>query len=119
VLDHLPLPRHELQRLGHILTDLVQSPAATGTRRKRWIDDALARQMFRQRPARRLAPLEASHFDLRLGSGHLRRRLGLGGIFLQIRQRQLELFQDRAPLGGLAEPVVAQLGDCVLEFLDQ
>jgi hypothetical protein len=51
------LPRHELQHLGHVLADLVQRPAATWTGRGSRIDDPFARQVLRQRPARRLAPL--------------------------------------------------------------
>ena len=62
VLDHLPLPRNELQCLGHVLTDLAQS-AVTTAGADCWgrIDDALARQMRGPAdgaPARRRAPLE-------------------------------------------------------------
>ena len=56
VLDHLPLARHQLQRLGHVLAQLVQGAAAARAGRRRRIDHALARQMLGQRPARRLAP---------------------------------------------------------------
>ena len=55
VLDHLPLARHHLQRLGHVLAQLAQRAAAARAGRRRRIDDALARQMLGQRPARRLA----------------------------------------------------------------
>ena len=119
VLDHLPLAWDELQRLGDVLADLVQSPTATRTKRGCGIDDALARQMLRQRPARRLAPLEAAHLDLGRCSSHLRRRFRLRGIFFHLRQRQLELFQDRAPLRGLPKLIVAQLGDGIFELLDE
>ena len=61
MLDHLPLPRHQLQRLGHVLAELVQRPAAARAGRRHRIDDALARQMLGQRPAGRLAPLEGLH----------------------------------------------------------
>ena len=44
---------------------------------------------------------------------------GLGSILLQVRQLEFELFEDRPPLRGLAEPLVPQLGDRVLEPLDQ
>src|SRR5208337_4220245 len=60
VLDHFPLPRHELQHLGHVLADLVQKPAAAGAGCRGRINDALARQMLGQRAARRPAPLEAA-----------------------------------------------------------
>src|SRR5208337_4976514 len=53
VLDHFPLPRHELQHLGHVLADLVQKPAAAGAGCRGRINDALARQMLGQRAARR------------------------------------------------------------------
>src|ERR1700748_2062620 len=56
VRDHLPLARNELQGLGHVLAELVQSAAATRARRGRRIDDALARQMLGQRPASHLLP---------------------------------------------------------------
>jgi hypothetical protein len=108
-----------LQRLGDVLADFVQSPTATRTNRGCGIDDALARQMLRQRPARRLAPLEAAHFNLGRCSCHLRRRFRLSGIFFHLRERQLELLQDGAPLRRLAELVVAQLGDRIFELLDQ
>ena len=44
---------------------LRKAAAAARAGRRRRIDDALARQMLGQRPARRLAPLEALHRDLR------------------------------------------------------
>src|SRR5262245_34076259 len=43
VLDHLPLARNQFQRLGHVLADLVQRPAATRAGRGHRIDDPLAR----------------------------------------------------------------------------
>ena len=119
VLDHFPLPRHELQRLGHVLADLVQNPAAAGAGCQGRIDDALARQMLGQRAARRPAPLEAAHRDFRLCRCDLRRRLGLRGVFLQLGKRQFELLEDRAALRGLPELLASQLGDRVLELLDQ
>src|SRR5262245_18050919 len=71
VLDHLPLARNELQRLGHVLADLAQgSAAAARAGRRQRIDDAFARQMLRQGPARRLAPLERWYRDLVARRGH-------------------------------------------------
>ena len=50
VLDHLPLARNQLQRLGHVLADLAQCrTAAARAGRGRRIDDPLARQMLGQR----------------------------------------------------------------------
>ena len=121
VLDHLPLARDELQRLGHVLADLVQSPAATGAGRSGRIDDPLAWQMLGQRPARRLAPLDDPDRNLlaRRRCRHLRGRLSRGGILLQLGERKLELLEDGAPFGGLSEPLMPQLGNRVLELLDQ
>ena len=119
VLDHLPLPRNELQRLGHVLADLAQpAVAAAWAGRRRRIDDALARQMRGQRTARRLAPLERWHRDL-LGCRQLRRGLGLRRILFQVGKLQLKLIEQRATLRGLSELLVPQLLDRELELLDQ
>ena len=98
VLDHLPLARHDLQRLGHVLAELAQHAAAAWARRRRGIDDVLARQMLRQRAARRLLPLEAAHRRLIgiRGSRDLRRRLGFGRGLFQVGKLQLELLDQRA-----------------------
>ena len=75
--------------------------------------------MLGQRAARRPAPLEAAHRDLRLCRCDLRRRFGLRGVFLQLGKRQFELLEDRAALRGLPELLAPQFGDRVLELLDQ
>ena len=112
--DHLPLARDELQRLGHVLADLAQSAIATAwADRRGGIDDAFARQMRRQRTARRLAPLERRHRD-RLGH-----RFGLCNVFFQVGELKLKLVEQRSTLGGLSELLVPQLLDCVFELLDQ
>ena len=65
MLDHFPLPRNELQGLGHVLADLAQCRAAAAwAGRGCRIDDALARQMLGQRTARRPAPFERCHRNL-------------------------------------------------------
>jgi hypothetical protein len=65
MLDHLPLARNELQRLGHVLAELTQSVVATaGAGGRHRIDNAFPRQMLRQRPAGRLAALERCHRGL-------------------------------------------------------
>ena len=117
MLDHLPLPRHQLQRLGHVLAQLVQRTAAARAGRGHRVDHALARQMLGQRPARRLAPRERLHRHA-LRRGDLFRRLRLGLILLQLEQLQLELIQQRPSLRRLAEPLMLQLGDPVFELLD-
>jgi len=122
VLDHLPLARDELQRLGHILAELVQNAAAAWTGARPRIDDALARQMLGQRPARRLAPMESLNLDLlarRRLRRHLRRSFGFGGVLLHVGEPQLQLLEHRTPLRGLSEPLVPQLGDRELHLLDQ
>src|SRR4051812_28870802 len=46
VLDHLPLPRDHLERLGDVLAQLAQSRAAAAQADGwPWLDHALARQM--------------------------------------------------------------------------
>ena len=111
MLDHLPLARHQLQRLGHVLAELVQRAAAARAGRGRRIDHALARQMLGQRPARRLAPRRRPARPALVRLGDLRRRLGLGLRPPPARQLQLELVEQRAALRRLAEPLVPQLGD--------
>ena len=120
MLDHLPLPRHQLQRLGHILAQLVQGSAAARACARRRVDHALARQVFRQRPARRLAAIERLHGHARgLGwPARLCRSLGLSLIFLELEQLQLELVEQRTTFRRLAEPLVPQPGDHVAQLLD-
>jgi len=122
MLDHLPLPRHQLQRLGHVLAQLVQHPAAARAGRRHRIDDALARQMLGQRPARRLAPFECAHLNLLAccrGCRHLRHGLRFRRILFQVGQLQLELFEQCAPLRGLPKSLLPKLGDRELHLLDQ
>ena len=122
MLDHLPLPRNELQRLGHVLADLAQCHAAAARAgRGRRIDNALARQMLRQWSAGRTTPLERGHHNLlgRRWGCHLGRGFCLRRIRLQISELQFELIKRRATLRGLAEPLVPQLPDRELELLNQ
>ena len=70
--------------------------------------------MLRQRPARRLAPLEWRNRDLRARRRirrQLRRGFGLRGILLHVGKLQLELLEHGAAFRGLAEPLVPELGD--------
>jgi hypothetical protein len=87
VRDHLPPARDQLQRLRHILADLVQGPAAARTGRRRGIDNALTWQVLGHRPPCRLAPLEPLHLHLRVRGGsrcHLRPGLRLRRILFQV-----------------------------------
>ena len=121
VLDHLPLARHDLQRLGHVLADLAQGAAAARTGRRRRIDNPLTRQVVGKRPARWLAPFKALDLD-RVGARrracYLCRRLGFGRVLLEIGKLELKLLDQCAPLRGLTEPFMAQLGDGELQLLD-
>src|ERR1700730_13792398 len=66
VLNDLPAPRLAFERFRHSLRELAQVRAAAfAAGARRWIDDALAGQIFRQRPARRLDPSRASLFASR------------------------------------------------------
>jgi hypothetical protein len=80
VLDHLPLAGHQLQRLGHVLAELVQRAATAWTGLRHRIDDPLARQVLGQRAACWLAPLERLHLDP-ARSVEFVPRLGLSLIF--------------------------------------
>jgi hypothetical protein len=59
-----------LQHLGHVLADLAQRGAAAArARRRRRMHEALARQIRRQRTARRPLALESYHVDFGGSSG--------------------------------------------------
>ena len=117
MLDDLPLPRHQLQGLGYVFAQLMQNTAAARAGRRHRVDHALSRQVLGQGPARRPAPLER-RYGHALRRGDLFQRLRLSPFFLQFEQLQLELVEQRAALRGLAEPLVPQLGDLLLELLD-
>ena len=114
-LHHLPLARDHLQRLGDRLSELGKhAPAAWACGRAR-NHHPLARQVRRQRQARRLAagvargrrPLEFDRTDI----------LGLGRF--ELLELQLQLVEQLvAALGGGAEPIVPQLGNHQLEMGD-
>src|SRR3954454_1600493 len=71
-LDHLPLPRHHFQRLGYVLAELGQlGRTTTRAGRRTRHDDALARQIRRERFARGLLPREAANGWRRIGEGYL------------------------------------------------
>jgi len=109
-LTHEPAPRDDVERLGDHLAHFgepVATAAAAG--RGRGDDDALARQMRRQRPARRLLP-DMGCYD-RVGSS-FRGRLILGGGFLELGQLKLELIDEPlAALAGLAELLAPGFGE--------
>src|SRR5690606_3921859 len=111
VLDHLPPARHTFERLGHILAELPDHAAALGAGARCWMDDALARQMLRQRPAGGLA-LERRAPGGPCRRRHLRRCLVLGGGLLELSELELELGDDLRPtLRRLAVLLTACLGE--------
>src|SRR6202050_2905431 len=121
VLDDLPRARDQLQRLGHILAELAQHAAATRARRRRRINDAFARQMFGQRPARWLLALERRNRDLggrRRSSRQSRLGFRLRSVLLNLRKPQLKLVEHGAAFRGLTKPFMLELGDRVLHLLD-
>jgi hypothetical protein len=94
--------------------------AAAGTREGRGIDEAGARQVLRQWPARRLARYRraagcgwALFGDLQFAGG-----IRFGSALLQFGQRQLQLLEPGAALRRGVEPLPAQPGDLQLEALD-
>jgi hypothetical protein len=121
VLDHLPLARDQLQCLGYVLAELVQGTAAAQARCRRRIDHALARQMLRERSARRLEPLERLHLDVcarrRVGRD-LRPGFRLRCILFHVGKPQFELLEHGATFRGLAEPLMPELGDRELHLFD-
>ena len=114
MLDHLPLPRNELQRLGHVLADLAQSAiAAARAGRGYRIDDAFARQVLGQRTR---AGLRRSNDGTAIFSAAA---AGLCSILFQVGELKLQLIEQRATFRGWPKLFVPQLVDRILELLDQ
>jgi hypothetical protein len=77
--------------------------------------------MCRERSARRLAPLERLHLDVRARRRvrrHLRRSFRLRCILFHVRKPQFELLEHGAAFRGLAEPLMPELGDRELHLFD-
>ena len=119
-LDHLPLARDHLQRLGDVLAQLRQlGRAAAGTALWRGDDDALARQMIGERLARRPLALERS-VPSASGRRCLGRQFVLGRCRLQLLQLKLHLLEEpRLALRAAAIELAPQLLDLELEMGDQ
>ena len=119
-LDHLPLPRNHLQRLGDVLAKLRQlGRSAAGTAVRRRDHHALARQMIGERLARRPLALERPH---RLGPRRrlLGRQFILGRRRLQLLQLKFHLLQQpRLALRAAAVKLAPKLLDLKLEMSDQ
>ena len=115
-LDHLPATRDDLQGLGDILADSGQpgrSAALAGLGRRH--DHALAWQIGREGPARRLAAHR--RLDLRApGGGLLRRQLVLGSVRGEFVEFEFELVEQarlalRAPAVQRAPELFDQEGE--------
>ena len=90
-LDHLPLPRDHLQRLGDVLAQLRQPSAATGRAGTRRLDHhTLARQVFGKGFSGRALALETINL-CRLCRGGFRGQPVFTGIGLEILELQLQL----------------------------
>jgi hypothetical protein len=120
MLDHLPLAGNHLQRLGDVLAQLGQAPAAAArTGRRAGHDHPLARQMLGEWLARRPPAGEGCH------TGGLRcrplcRQLVLGRRGLKVFQLQLELIEQAGTvLRALTELRPLQLLDLQLQMGDQ
>jgi hypothetical protein len=111
-LDHLPLPRHHLQRLGDRLAEFRQPAAATRARTRAGDDDALARQVCRKRRPHRFLSGERVH---RRAADRRRRALVLGRARRRFLELQLQLVEQlAAALGGLPVLLAPQLGNLQL-----
>jgi len=118
-LDHLPLPRHHLQRLADVLAQLreIVGPAARAAHGG-GDHHALARQVLGERLARRPTALVRCHqrIPARLRCGFL----VFGGPRLQVLQLQLQLVeQPRLVLRARAVQLTPQLLDRQLQVRDQ
>jgi hypothetical protein len=116
-LDDLPLPGHDLQRLGDVLAQLGEPAAAAGAGRRCWDHHALARQVLRQRRAGGLTARGGAAGRPVLGRGILRLGRILAGGGDQLAEFQLELVdQLAAALRRGTEAAVPELGDEQLEM---
>lgn len=93
-LDDLPLTRDHLQRLGDVLAQLRQpGRSAAGAVLRRGDDDALTRQVLRERLARRPPAFERAN-RLHLSCCLLGGEFILGGIGFQILELKLHLLKQ-------------------------
>ncbi len=108
-LNHLPLSRHDLKRLGDILAQLAQPiRAAAGAGIGRGDDDALARQMLGQGLAGGPLALERCDVGLRRCQGS--QKLIFAGSGLALLEGQFHLVEQMArALGALAKKGAAHL----------
>jgi len=116
-LDHFPLARHHLQRLGDGLAELGEPAATTWARRRTGDHHALARQMRRKGRAHRLLAGERPHRRVLAWRGG---SFILGRACRRFLELQLQLVEQfAAALGGLAVLLAPELGDQQLVMGDQ
>lgn len=120
VLDNFPAPGLAFERFGHSLAELAQvGAAAFAASARRWIDDALAWQIVRQRPARGLNPGPFTLFSLLPGRRDFSLGLFLGLGLLEIDDGKLELFDELlAALRRLPKLFLPHLGEHEFQPLD-
>ena len=121
VLDHLPLARDHLQRLGDVLAELAQPrTAAACAGRRSGHDHPLARQMLGEGLAGRPLAGEGRYGRPGLGRGVLGGEFVLGGGALELLELQLHLIeQPRGALRARAVEIALQLLDLQLLVRDQ
>ncbi len=120
VLQHLPLPRHHLERLAHVLAELSKPgrPAARA-RGRAGHDDPLARQMLRERLAGGPPAGERAVPSCR-GRGPLGGELILRRRRLELLKFEFHLVQKaRAALAALAVDFASHLLDREPQMRDQ
>src|SRR5262249_61151300 len=97
--------------------------AAARARRRGRMHGGLAREIRRQRTARRPLALEGYNVDFGssggLGCSEFGLRLCLRRILFQVSELKFKLLQDRTAFRGLPKLRVAQLCDRELQLLDQ
>src|SRR5512144_2230965 len=119
-LDDFPLARNDLQRLGDVFAQLRQlRGAARRAACRRWDDNALARQMRRERFARWALALRPRRIA-GPGRSFLGQELILGGGGLQFFELKLHLLQKpRLALRADAVKRAAQLLDLEPQMSDR
>ena len=115
-LHDFPLPRHHLQRLGHVLAEFGELAAAARAGSRRRDHHALARQVRRKGRPHRLSAGEAGHDGPVLTGGG---EFVFGRARLELLELQLELVEQlAAALGRWPETLAPQLGDDQLQMGD-
>ncbi len=111
-LDHLPLARHHLQRLGDVLAELGEPAAAARAGGRAGNHDALARQMRREGRATGFLRVNGRQPSCPRPAAALGRDLVLRRRRFQLLELQLQLVEQlAAALARMAVLLAPQLGD--------